>query len=260
MWIFCGGMQRAGSTLQYQLTARLAEDAGLGRRVEWVDSRQFSSLREQHAGDTSLKVFKSHHCTPDIQAEFQAGNAKAVYVYRDLRDVYVSLMKKLSRPFDSIWRNGFMATCIDHHELWTACSPCLATSYEQMISDPAGEVARIAKFIDVPADEETCRRIAADYSVERQQQRIAEMRDDSAETMEYGEDHVHRRELLHENHIQSGAVAGWRRELSGIEIAMIEKVVGDWLIQQGYELARPRLSPADRLRAWHRRRLYAKWS
>jgi hypothetical protein len=253
-------MQRAGSTLQYQLTARLVEDAGLGARVEWVQPGQFPELRDRHAGDPSLKVFKSHYFTPEIEEEFRNGNARALYVYRDLRDVYVSLMKKLSRPFDSIWRNGFLSQCIEHHERWTGCSPCYVSAYEQMTSDLAGEAKRIAAFLEIPIDDEGCCRLAADYELARQKERIAAMHEDSPDTMVYGDNRVHTRELLHDNHIQSGTVEGWREELDPIEITMIEKEVGDWLTQQGYALARPRLGARDRLRAWHRRRLYQSWS
>ena len=46
MWVFCCGMQRSGSTLQYQIAARLVEQAGLGQRLEWVEPGRFPELRE----------------------------------------------------------------------------------------------------------------------------------------------------------------------------------------------------------------------
>ena len=42
MWIFCCGMERSGSTVQFQISAQLVEDAGLGKRVEWVKAERVS--------------------------------------------------------------------------------------------------------------------------------------------------------------------------------------------------------------------------
>ena len=68
MWIFCGGMPRSGSTLQFQLTAHLVELAGLGMRVDWVRAAEFPKLREKYAARGGWKVLKTHACTPAMQA------------------------------------------------------------------------------------------------------------------------------------------------------------------------------------------------
>ena len=66
MWIFCCGMRRSGSTLQYQLTARIVEEEGIGKRVEWVKPADFPVLREKYKDYEGLKVFKSHIYTSEI--------------------------------------------------------------------------------------------------------------------------------------------------------------------------------------------------
>jgi len=103
MWIFCGGMNRSGSTVQYQITARLVEEAKLGKRVEWVKSSDFPVLRDKYAHDNQWKVFKAHSCTNTIQAEFQQQNAMGVYIYRDVRDVFVSVMYRQATTFEQQW-------------------------------------------------------------------------------------------------------------------------------------------------------------
>ena len=37
MIIFCAGMYRSGSTLQYQVASELVEKNKLGKRVEWKE-------------------------------------------------------------------------------------------------------------------------------------------------------------------------------------------------------------------------------
>lgn len=36
MWVFCGGMFRSGSTVQYQVAAHVAETAGRGCRLPFA--------------------------------------------------------------------------------------------------------------------------------------------------------------------------------------------------------------------------------
>src|SRR5262245_39428525 len=99
-------MPRSGSTLQFQLTAHLVEGAGLGTRVEWGPSGEFPRVRDARAGQPGWKVFKTHACTPDVRAELDAGRARGVYVYRDVRDVVVSRMRKRDQTAERLWRDG----------------------------------------------------------------------------------------------------------------------------------------------------------
>ena len=59
MWVFCCGMQRSASTLQFQIAAELVERAGLGERVGWVRPEQFPRLLDKHGSDGKWKVFIS---------------------------------------------------------------------------------------------------------------------------------------------------------------------------------------------------------
>ncbi|MFQ5632245.1 MAG: sulfotransferase domain-containing protein, partial [bacterium] len=120
MWIFCCGMQRSGSTLQFQITAQLVEEAGLGKRVEWVKHKRFPKLRKKYAAYEGWKVFDNHTCTDAMKEEFHRQNAMGVYVFRDLRDVIVSKIRKYSQSFEQLWNVGFLDNCLQQYHNWTS--------------------------------------------------------------------------------------------------------------------------------------------
>jgi hypothetical protein len=235
MWIFCCGMQRSGSTLQFQIAARLVEDSGLGRRVEWVPPEKFPELRARYADEPGWKVFEHHVCTPAMAEEFERGNAVGIYSYRDLRDVFVSNMKKFSVSFDDLWSGGFLDKSLGNYRRWTALPRVLVSRYETIIADPATEVRRIAEHLALPLDEERCRRIAQEYSVESQRKRIAGFDQDSLRDGVAGA-RYDPSSMLHVNHLQGGIVGDWKSRLKRREVALIEERGFAWLTEHGYPI------------------------
>jgi hypothetical protein len=248
-WVFCCGMQRSGSTLQFQIAARLVEDAGLGRRVEWVEPRRFPELRAKYASQDGFKVFKNHVCTDEMAAEFARGDAVGIYSYRDVRDVFVSNMSKYSSRFDQFWYAGFLETTLQNYQRWTGLPRVLVSRYESMVQDLPGEVRRIASHLGLAVDAEACRRIADEYSMEKQKERIERFSKGGALVDGYAGARYDPESMLHTDHIQGGRVGGWQGKLSDREVALLESAAGDWLREHGYALSVP--AP--------RRMAYALW-
>jgi hypothetical protein len=246
MWVFCCGMQRSGSTLQFQIAACLVERAGLGRRVEWVEPGRFPELRDRYADVPGLKVFKHHICTDAMAAEFARGNAVGIYSYRDPRDVFVSNMKKYSTSFEELWCSGFLEMSLWNYRRWTGQPRVLVSRYETMIGDLAGEVARIAAHLQIALDAQDCRRIADEHSMPKQLERIAGFGGEKALRDGYAGARYDPESMLHTDHIQGGVVGGWRGVLRPGERALIENMAADWLRAHGYELT---------LGTWQRRAL-----
>jgi len=238
MWIFCCGMQRSGSTLQFQLTARLVEVAGWGRRVEWAKPERFGKLRRQFANDPCWKVFKIHVCTDQMAKEFQRGNAMGVYTFRDLRDVIVSTMRKYELSFDKLMGGNFLDNCLEQYRRWTALPRVLTSKYEDMIANLPREVERIAGHLGVALSAETYQQIAAEHTLAQQKERIeasikkGELREGVVKGMFYDPN-----TNLHTNHIHEGAVGGWKEVLSPGQAQCLEDKTADWLVAHGYELA-----------------------
>ena len=252
MWIFCCGMRRSGSTLQYQITAHLVESAGRGNRVDWVKPSEFPELARQNANVEGWKVFKNHVCTKAMAEEFHRQNALGVYCYRDPRDVVVSSLQKWNFSFDNLWRSGVLQQDLENYERWTRLPGVLVSRYEDMIRDLAAEVSRIAGHLQIRLDRDTAEQIAAEYSLARQRERIALSTHGDNLCDGFGQDRFDRHTLLHTNHIRSGIAGGWRKVLSPQEVAVIEHHLRDWLRAHGYELS---LSGIER--NWLRLRRYA---
>ncbi|NJL21300.1 MAG: hypothetical protein HC895_11515 [Leptolyngbyaceae cyanobacterium SM1_3_5] len=112
MWVFCCGMFRSASTLQFQITSQLVQESGTGIQVGWIDAKRFAEVRSSYP-DAGYKVIKVHLCPAAIQAEFRAGNALGIYIHRDIRDAYASMMKQRQKSFDFLWNEGFLDTCLE---------------------------------------------------------------------------------------------------------------------------------------------------
>jgi hypothetical protein len=236
MWIFCAGMKRAGSTLQYQLVSHLVEGAGRGSRMPWSPASEFPGVRRRHAGSHEWRVFKVHECSPEIAEEVRDRDARALSTVRDLRDVIASQMLMLGASFDQLWSAGFLEECVEHHTAWTALPGVAVTRYEVMIADPVGHTKQIAAQLDIALTGSQAAAISAEYSLEKQRARIA-----NADAASYRRVRALDKELsfdphtlLHRNHINSGRAGVWAQILSEDERRRVEEAFGGWLVAHGY--------------------------
>jgi hypothetical protein len=240
MWVFCGGMFRSASTLQFQITARLVNDAGGGRQIGWIDAHRFRETSQRHTDESGFKVVKVHLCTEPIRAEFLRHNALGIYSFRDIRDVFSSYMKQRQKSFQFLWQEGFLETCLDNYQNWTSLPNVLVSTYEDMTERLPQEVHRIAQHLGINLSSATCQTIAADYSLEFQQQRIRHFRNqllqaplnpnDHREIVDYHDEET----LLHMNHIDSAKSGRWQNDLTVEEVALLEQAVRDWCSQNAY--------------------------
>ncbi len=239
MWIVCCGMKRSGSTLQYQLAAHLVEGAGLGARVGWTE--KFADAVALTAGTRAWKVYKNHNYSEEIAAQFRAGQAKGIYVYRDVRDVFVSFMHKQDAPFERLWQRDILHELVENDAKWTALPDMLVSRYEEMSQDIAAEVGRIAAHLGIPVSHDEAGAIAGEYNVELQKARTDQFKDPKSLSSKITFDP---HSLLHDNHISKtqGQVGQWRDYLSQAQVDLIETRYGDWLTSHGYALSNESVS------------------
>src|SRR6476646_8231399 len=100
MDVFCVGMYRSGSTWQYDVVSQLLEKHRGVRRLGFVTGEEFADLRGQDAD--SWRVLKAHDAHPAFAEALAAGQALAVYSFRDLRDVAYSLLHKFGDSFAEV--------------------------------------------------------------------------------------------------------------------------------------------------------------
>ncbi|MEG4577156.1 sulfotransferase domain-containing protein [Microcoleus sp. N3A4] len=242
MWIFCCGMYRSASTLQFQLTVQIVERTAVGKQIPWVESKHFPEIYAQYANYTGLKVFKIHICTDFITSELIKKNVKSVYIIRDIRDVYASSIKQRLKTFEQLWGEGFLNKCLDNYKKWTAFPEVLVSRYEKVIVDLPTEVERIAEHLDIPLTSKQCKEIAFEYTIEKQLKRIEEFKKCFCNQVPYIEEgksivnYHDSRSLLHINHIDSGKIGRWKEDLSQNQVARIENQVKTWCLENNRKL------------------------
>lgn len=236
MWVFCAGMMRSGSTLQYQIAKTLAEGAGRGIGVGSCAPGRFRELLDRYDDPTRLRVVKTHRYVPTAHARLRRGTARALYIYRDVRDVVVSMMHKEGWSFRRVARSGLVEQLLEDDAIWSAQPNTLVSVYEEVTGDVRAEVERIAAFLGIEADEADLDRIAEQHSLARQKRRIEGFDFGRGGVAEGSKNLLDPDTLLHHNHVRSGQSGQWAEELAPAEVAEVERAAGPWLVARGYPL------------------------
>jgi hypothetical protein len=238
MDVFCVGMYRSGSTWQYGVAGHLLERHRAGQRLGFVSGDHYTPNPEPTPG---WRVLKAHDRHVYFTAALLDGRARALYSYRDLRDVCFSLMHKFRLPFAEVVKpDGLLRQCLVNDAFWRWQPHVLYQRYEDFVTDPAGGVAAIAAHLGITLEDGAAAAVAAEYSLAANQGRAVALADrlrdagvdldDPANAIRWDA-----ATLLHWNHIRAGRVGDWRRLATRRQLARLAEVCGQWLIANGYE-------------------------
>ena len=244
MWVFCGGMIRSGSTLQYQLAADLVERFGVGRRLPHVPESEFKRTLQDVGHGRGLLVFKAHRCTPDMEELCRSGQGVVLYTFRDFRDVCVSTMKKFGLDFEGLIASGLLEMAVEEGRKWRALPQVLSTRYEDLVLDIPREVVRIATFLRINLPEGMAETIGGEYCLEKQKRRMGEVARRAGEPLTAKDILFDEKSLLHHNHIFGGTMGDWQVELTQKSVEILEEKFGVWLRENDYAVGRP-VMPSD---------------
>jgi hypothetical protein len=246
VWVFCGGMMRSGSTVQYQITRELVVRSGAGRGVGWIEPDKFPITRDQYKDHeiTQLLVVKSHYVPAGAVPLLQEMQAVVVYSFRDIRDVVVSLMHKMHKSF---WRifllTDYVRMNLKAYYQWTSYNQTLVSEYGAMTEDLTREVMRIANHLAINVDDLTIRDIANRYSLGNQVRRIKDFDYESSGVALTRDHKYHPDLLLHNDHIHSGKTGQWKTDLTDFQTGLIECVAYTWLQEVGYPVSQTWVKP-----------------
>lgn len=232
-WIFCGGMIRSGSTLQYQVAGELIERSKLGRRMTYIPPEEHTRVLE--FSPQGLSTFKTHDLTDPVALQCQRGGGVALYIYRDLRDVISSFQQKEHIRLEGTALEVKTTELIRKDLAWRSLPRVYVSRYEDVLLALATEVNRISEFLDIPCPALMAKQIAEDLCYARQAENIAAA--NSEDLVEINPTNVYHREtLLHRNHFQGGTVGRYKFDLDSEQCRQIEVQAGDWLVSNGYVL------------------------
>jgi hypothetical protein len=100
-----------------------------------------------HEGYQGIKVARCHKPVPEV--EVRLDRAHVVYIYRDPRDVLVSVMAQAARPFHQVMpkrltKNSWSERFLRNDKYWTSFPGVIVSRYEQVVKFPGIEIARLA--------------------------------------------------------------------------------------------------------------------
>jgi hypothetical protein len=229
-------MIRSGSTLQFQLSAAIVEQAGMGRRLPYAPESDFDHICPQDNVPSEFRVFKVHVYTPAFSKECNENGARVVYSYRDIRDVAVSAMRKFDMSFGQLMEAKWLEQAIADYYHWTKCPLACIGRYEDFVGDISGEAEKINRFLGLPLTLQDISRLAEKFSVAQQLVQIQKIKEQNGSAIFPNEIVFDPVELLHHNHIYQGKVGGWREILSDSEKMFLTDKFSVWLEENEYDL------------------------
>jgi hypothetical protein len=265
--VFCAGMYRACSTWQYEVVAHLVEQRLQGERLGYLSAESYAAADDSSSliperggrgrGRCVWRALKSHEGGRSFARALGSGRALAVYSFRDLRDVVLSLTRKRAVSFQELLRQGIIHQLLANDAFWRAQPRVLIQRYEDLIVDPVTGVLQIARHLGLALTRGEAVEIADAYSIASNQARI-----DSLLQRLHGAgvdltDPINRQvcdptTLLHWNHLGPGGAGSWRNCASERQRVVLGRICGGWLERNGYgtdraDVARTEPGGVDRL-------------
>lgn len=228
--VMCAGMRRGGSTMQCQLAADIVGVEDMYPVSAEIFVKSCASFQHQ-----PVVVFKTHEFISEVAKIHSEGHAKIFYIFRDVRDVIVSFMEKSKKSFDQVFP-GTVKLVLAEYSAWTSLNGIHIAKYEDVLCDTPGEIARMASYLQTDIQSKDIQAIADKRTLAAAKIRIRTM-DWAVSGVGSGTNTYDPKSLLHFNHISSGEIGRWRKQLNNFQVACVEALASDWLIKNGYEIA-----------------------
>lgn len=236
MFIFCCGMMRSGSTVQYNLTTELIQSVGKGDTIGWAERDDFLKIANKYIKTQKYHIVNLHNYFEEAAELIKNGDALAIYVFRDIRDVVVSIMNMSGSKFRHIVGNNFIERQLNNYYRWAGTSRIYVSKYEEIVKDLGAETFNIAKFLGLNISRTLAKEIGNKYELQKQKKRMATF-DYNKYGKQSGKGFYDPKTQLHNNHIHSGASGQWQSTLSPLKIGFIEDIAHNWLIDNGYAVS-----------------------
>lgn len=233
-FVFCGGMLRSGSTLQYNMAAELVERHKIGKREMWIDDH--SGYFANTPGEAGVIVFKSHLLSPQIEERIKNSGSIILTCFRDVRDCVASWQVKTGSELSLEDGLNFAAGAISNFSVWEEidCPRKLVSRYEDFVGDVAGEILRIAGLIGLDASPSVVAEISADLSVSSLQVRVSALGE--TDLTRSGPFTWDTKTLVHTDHLNGGIIGRAENELSCDLYEALTETYSGWLLAHGYKL------------------------
>ncbi|MFT3829748.1 MAG: FkbM family methyltransferase [Opitutaceae bacterium] len=229
--LFCGGMIRSGSTLQFQIAAHLLESHALGERCAYLEPEALDKRLRDEEPTTLIRVIKTHVPTPTVLGLLKEHRALALYSYRDIRDVALSAMRAFKIPWPEFRDNRWLETAIEAERLWTEAEGVLVQRYEDLVADLPAAIDQIAQHLGIGLQARETTELAKRFGLEAQRERLLAWEHSAPPEATY-----HPRELLRRGHLAPDAPGRWKDNLPVAVARELTARFHAWLEQHSYSL------------------------
>jgi Sulfotransferase domain len=224
MVILCDGMVRSGSTWSFNVALQLLKSCDPNRKAFGTYSDNPAVLAAAIRPRFSNLVIKSHSLDPVARGLCDKGAVKAIYTWREPRDVVASCMQMFgsSAPHAT----GILRKALRIWAFHRATSSACIVSYEEITKDPCAAIERIADYLGLTIDSEQLRGIADEVSFERVKrfsQHLSEL-EPSRQIRSNGH-FFDRVTLFHKDHIRNGGIGYGARLLGHLHLDEIDAVL-----------------------------------
>lgn len=246
MLIICNGMPRSGSTLQYNIARLLVTKLQVGFSEGFISKKRWELSKTKLLDWESAKayhVIKSHTIHPDWM-QTSSINRCYLYIYRDLRDVAVSIKNKFGHEDNKLILA--LDKAIEGYENISKTSKknnVCWLKYEDVVRDIPNAIMEQASFLKLKPDYRIKQEIVQECSI-NYVNKITQKLQGNYRTKLYSffrklhmPVHIFDNEsLYHPDHISknNGAIGAWKSELSIREIGIIENRYNSWLRTHSY--------------------------
>ncbi|WP_188151609.1 sulfotransferase domain-containing protein [Teredinibacter waterburyi] len=186
-------------------------------------------------------LIKMHEVYPFV-SQNKSSEIKLLYIYRDIRDVAVSLKEKLNIDGDRLIE--MLDDAIEQSNIIHNSPVILSQRYENLFTDLKGGIHEIASFLEVELSGEQVLKIEKECSIEKvkinvdrlSKKRMINFGKRLANRLGVRTGRYHKKTLYHHNHISKneGSIGVWRTNLTELEKDIINERYCDWIALKKY--------------------------
>lgn len=167
--IICNGMNRSGSTLQYNLVRGLLEETGRGQAEGFILPEQLPNYVAQFqlwGEDSAFHVVKSHILPPTTM--MTPNNLYVCYIFRDIRQVAASYKRVWQTEGDKLLAELDKAIS-NYRAVQQLPTHLLNQRYELVTTDLPAAIQQLATFLALAPSPQMIAKIGRECSAENMQ-------------------------------------------------------------------------------------------
>ena len=252
MLIICAGLKRAGSTLQYQLCKELLEINYSLMDYGYTNKEKDITKSFLNRNKYKCSIIKTHNYFDILKDYSERNNVLILSSYRDLRDSSVSQMLAYKKTYSQLINGGWLQNEINTFYSLNNLDNVLMQDFLMLKNDLRSSVLDIAKYLKLKLNENSLNKIISKYTIEAQQQKINNYKKTNKYKIKNFINqmisiifpfsllqaisilNIDKSTLLHYNHINKEKV-DWSSFYSMEQKVEIKYIIGDWLMDVGYE-------------------------